>query len=149
MHPSHHRQDDHIGGDLVLAWQRPASRWFEAIPVGNGRLGAMVFGGIHDSRFQVNDSTLWSGTPDGPAVGLAEVLASGAGPERLAEVRRAILEEDYRRAETLLMSFEGRYSQEYLPFVDLWMSLPRGPHATYGGRTLNLDTGVVGETIDL
>jgi alpha-L-fucosidase 2 len=109
----------------------------------------MVFGGIGRSRFQVNDSTLWSGTPDGPAEGLAEVLASGAGPDRLAEVRRAILEEDYRRAETLLMSFEGRYSQEYLPFVDLWMSLPDGPHATYGGRTLNLDTGVVAEAIDL
>lgn len=109
----------------------------------------MVFGGIERSRLQVNDSTLWSGTPDGPAAGLADLLASGAGPERLAEVRRAILEEDYRRAEALLMSFEGRYSQEYLPFVDLWMSLPRSPQATYSGRTLNLDTGVVGEAIDL
>ncbi|GAA4255780.1 glycoside hydrolase family 95 protein [Dactylosporangium darangshiense] len=136
-------------GDLVLAWPQPASTWFEAIPVGNGRLGAMVFGGVHRSRFQVNDSTVWSGTPDGPAAGLAEVLASGAGPQRLAEVRRAIREEDYRRAEALLMSFEGRYSQEYLPFLDLWMSLAAGPEATYRGRTLNLDTGVVGETIDL
>jgi Glycosyl hydrolase family 65, N-terminal domain len=149
MHPSSHRQADRAGGDLVLAWPQPASSWFEAVPVGNGRLGAMVFGGIHRSRLQVNDSTLWSGTPDGPAAGLAEVLASGAGPERLAEVRRAILDEDYRRAEALVMSFEGRYSQEYLPFVDLWMSLAAGAEATYGGRTLNLDTGVVAETIDL
>lgn len=135
--------------DLVLAWPQPASSWFEAIPVGNGRLGAMVFGGVRRSRFQVNDSTVWSGTPDGPADGLAAVLAAGAGPQRLAEVRQAIREEDYRRAETLLMSFEGRYSQEYLPFLDLWMSLAAGPEATYLGRTLNLDTGVVTETIDL
>ncbi|MEU7875223.1 glycoside hydrolase N-terminal domain-containing protein [Dactylosporangium sp. NPDC049140] len=136
-------------GDLVLAWPRPAASWFEAIPVGNGRLGAMVFGGVQRSRFQVNDSTVWSGTPAGPAIGLAEVLAAGAGPRRLAEVRQAIREEDHRRAEALLMSFEGRYSQEYLPFVDLWMSLAAGPDATYRGRTLNLDTGVVAETIDL
>jgi alpha-L-fucosidase 2 len=149
MDPTDHLRVNGTAGDLVLAWPQPASSWFEAIPVGNGRLGAMVFGGVHRSRFQVNDSTVWSGTPDGPAAGLAEVLASGAGPERLAEVRQAIREEDYRRAEALLMRFEGRYSQEYLPFVDLWMSLAAGPEATYRGRTLNLDSGVVSETIDL
>ncbi|MFD7446091.1 glycoside hydrolase N-terminal domain-containing protein [Streptomyces sp. NPDC059909] len=59
----------------------------------------MVFGGVHRSRFQINDSTVWSGVPDGPAAGLAEVIASGVGSERLAEARQAILEEDYRRAE--------------------------------------------------
>ncbi|WP_051723884.1 glycosyl hydrolase family 95 catalytic domain-containing protein [Micromonospora chokoriensis] len=135
--------------DLVLAWPQPASSWFEAAPVGNGRLGAMVFGGIGRSQWQVNDATLWSGTPDGPAEGLADVIAGGAGPTRLAEVRQAILDEDYRRAETLITSFEGPYSQEYLPFVDLWMALVAGADATYGGRTLNLDTGVVDEAIDL
>ena len=149
MHPSNRRQADQVGGDMELVWPKPASNWFEAIPVGNGRLGAMVFGGIRRSRLQVNDSTLWSGTPDGPAAGLADVLASGAGPKRLADVRQAILDEDYRRAEALLMSFEGRYSQEYLPFVDLWMSLAGDSLATHRGRTLNLDTGVVSEAIDL
>jgi alpha-L-fucosidase 2 len=148
MNAPHHPPGS-TAGDLVLAWPRPASSWFEAIPVGNGRLGAAVFGGIHRSRFQINDSTVWSGTPDGPATGLAEVLASGAGPERLAEARQAIRDEDYRRAEALLMSFEGRYSQEYLPFTDLWMSLSGGTEAAYRGRTLNLDTGVVREAIDL
>jgi hypothetical protein len=138
-----------VGGDLVLAWPRPASSWFEAAPIGNGRLGAMVFGGVQRSRLQVNDSTVWSGEPEGPGQALAEVLATGAGPERLAEVRQAIRDEEYRRAETLLMSFEGRYSQEYLPFTDLWMSLADGDDAAYRGRTLNLDDGVVSEVIDL
>jgi alpha-L-fucosidase 2 len=167
-------EEQMVGGDLVLAWPRPASNWFEAAPVGNGRLGAMVFGGVRRSRLQINDSTVWSGKPDGPATALAEVLASGAGPERLAEVRQAIREEDHRRAEALLMSFEGRYSQEYLPFADLWMSLADGDGAVspadggeavspadgdgalgpgdgsvYRGRTLNLDDGVVSEAIGL
>jgi hypothetical protein len=134
-------------GDLVLAWPRPAANWFEAVPVGNGRLGAMVFGGISAARMQINDSTVWSGTPDGPAGGLAAVLAAGAGPQRLGEVRQAIRARDYRRAEALLMSFEGTYSQEYLPFADLWMSLEAPGPAAYRGRTLNLDNGIAGEAI--
>jgi Glycosyl hydrolase family 65, N-terminal domain len=135
--------------DLVLAWPRPASSWFEAAPVGNGRLGAMVFGGVRRSLLQINDSTVWSGRPEGPADALAEVLAAGAGPDRLAEVRQAVRDEDHRRAENLLMSFEGNYSQEYLPFTDLWMTLESTDDAAYRGRTLNLDDGVVTEVIDL
>ncbi|MCU1684203.1 MAG: hypothetical protein JWQ81_4942 [Amycolatopsis sp.] len=134
--------------DLRLAWPDPAASWVEAAPVGNGRLGAMVFGGTGRSRWQLNDATVWSGTPDGPATALADVLAAGAGPDRLGEVRAAIRNADYRRAESLLMSFEGPYSQEYLPFADLWMSLDAEGEAHYGGRTLNLDNGVVAEDLD-
>jgi alpha-L-fucosidase 2 len=133
--------------DLVLSWPRPAGEWIEAAPVGNGRLGAMVFGGPGRTRLQVNDSTVWSGTPHGPAGGLADVLAKGAGPARLAEVREAIRAGDHRTAERLLMSFEGPYSQEFLPFADLWLTLGEGSLQT---RTLNLDNGVAHEflTVD-
>jgi len=136
--------------DLVLAWPEPAALWVEAAPVGNGRLGAMVFGGVERARFQLNDSTVWSGFPGGPARALAEVRANGAGPARFAEVRDALCAKDYRRAESLLMSFEGPYSQEYLPFADLWMSVDARSSSEYLGRTLNLDTGVVEErfTVD-
>lgn len=133
--------------DLVLSWPGAARQWAEAAPVGNGRLGAMVFGGTRRARWQINDSTIWSGTPDGPGAALAEVLAAGAGPARLAEIRAAIRAEDYRLAERLLMSFEGRYTQEYLPFADLWISLGSDELA-YRGRTLNLDNGVVTERIE-
>ncbi len=132
--------------DLVLSWPGAARQWVEAAPVGNGRLGAMVFGGPRTARWQINDSTVWSGTPDGPRTALAEVLAAGAGPARLAEIRAAIRATDYRRAERLLMSFEGRYTQEYLPFADLRISLA-GDELAHLGRTLNLDNGVVAERI--
>lgn len=52
--------------DLLLRWPAPAADWNGAAPVGNGRLGAMVFGGTHRARIQINDSTVWSGTPAGP-----------------------------------------------------------------------------------
>ncbi|MFJ8360998.1 glycosyl hydrolase family 95 catalytic domain-containing protein [Streptomyces sp. NPDC093984] len=135
--------------DLVLRWPAPAAEWTEAAPVGNGRLGAMVFGGSHRARIQLNDSTVWSGTPGGPAAALAAVRAAGAGPRRLEEVRAALRSGDQDRAEALLMAFEGPYSQEYLPYADLWLTVSGGERAAYRGRTLNLDTAVAGERFDL
>ena len=147
--PTDARAADPDSGDLLLAWPAPAADWNEAAPVGNGRLGAMVFGGAHRARIQLNDSTVWSGTPGGPAAALAAVRAAGAGPDRLAEVRAAIRAGDHSAAEALLMSFEGPYSQEYLPYADLWLTVAGGERAAYRGRTLNLDNGVAEETFDL
>ncbi|WIY03154.1 glycoside hydrolase N-terminal domain-containing protein [Amycolatopsis mongoliensis] len=129
--------------DLLLSWPHPATDWTEAMPVGNGRLGAMVFGGAGRTRVQVNDATVWSGTPLGPASALQDI---DAGPDRLAEVREAVFAKDFRRAEELLMAFEGPYSQEFLPYVDLWLTLPEG---TSRGRTLNLDNGVATEQLTI
>ncbi len=50
-------------GDLVLWYRRPARKWVEALPVGNGSLGAMVFGGVRRERIQLNLDTLWAGGP--------------------------------------------------------------------------------------
>src|SRR5690606_30755543 len=49
-------------GRMELWYDRPAADWNEALPVGNGRLGAMIFGGIEDERLQINEETVWSGT---------------------------------------------------------------------------------------
>ncbi|KIF71262.1 hypothetical protein HY68_25970 [Streptomyces sp. AcH 505] len=133
--------------DLRLHWARPAADWHEAAPVGNGRLGAMVFGGVETARIQLNDSTLWSGTPEGPAQALDAVRAAGAGPERFAEIRAAVTAGDHPRAEALVMSFEGDYTQEFLPFADLTMRLEAAEPGSFTGRTLNLDNGVVEEEI--
>jgi alpha-L-fucosidase 2 len=48
---------------LKLWYKQPAASWNEALPIGNGRLGAMVFGGVVNERIQLNDDTLWAGTP--------------------------------------------------------------------------------------
>jgi Glycosyl hydrolase family 65, N-terminal domain len=140
---------------LRLFWPRPAEAWEEAIPIGNGRITAMVFGGVSTARWQINDATVWSGDPEGPARELAAVKEAGAGPERLAQVRAAIDTGDLREAERLLVTFEGRYSQEFLPFVDLEMRIiSRADEAStddvsYDGRTLDLDHAVVKENFRL
>ena len=50
-------------GDLVLWYNQPAAKWLEALPLGSGRLGAMVFGGIEEERIQLNIDSLWAGPP--------------------------------------------------------------------------------------
>lgn len=53
------------GGDeeMVLWYRHPAKKWTEALPLGNGRLGAMVFGGAPKERIQLNEESLWAGEP--------------------------------------------------------------------------------------
>ncbi len=132
---------------LRLAWAEPARDWTEAIPIGNGRIGAMVFGGS-TALYQVNDATVWSGTPDGPDEELERLIAAGAGPARLAEVRAALAAGELDRAEELLMGFEGRYTQEFLPLLDLELTLPgAAPAPGEPARVLDLDRAVVAETL--
>src|SRR4051812_19734057 len=49
--------------NLKLWYDKPAGKWVEALPVGNGRLAAMIFGGTADERIQFNEETIWTGTP--------------------------------------------------------------------------------------
>jgi alpha-L-fucosidase 2 len=86
--------DDSSHGTTLKLWYRqPAREWTEALPVGNGRLGAMVFGGVNQERLQLNEVSLWSGGPqdaDNP-----EALAA------LHEVRKLIFEGKYQEADAL------------------------------------------------
>ena len=52
-----------VAQDLKLWYKQPAVKWTEALPVGNGRIGAMLFGGVENDRIQFNEETLWSGEP--------------------------------------------------------------------------------------
>jgi len=133
---------------LRLGWREPAAEWVEAMPVGNGRTGAMVFGGRDGTRLQLNDSSAWSGSPSIQGHALDTLVAQGAGPERLAAVRSAIDGGDYREAERLLYAFEGPWSQEFLPFGELVIRERglRDDDAPYA-RELDLDDAVVRERL--
>jgi alpha-L-fucosidase 2 len=77
-----------------LLWYRaPASNWNEALPVGNGRLGAMVFGGVTNERLQLNEDTVWAGEK--------RDRINPAGPKAIADVRRLLLEGKAAEAEAL------------------------------------------------
>ena len=76
-------------GRAMLWYGQPASVWTEALPIGNGRLGAMVFGGTGHERLQLNEDTLWSGAPYDPVNADAKAA--------LPEVRRLSLRGAIRR----------------------------------------------------
>ena len=60
---------------MTLWYTRPAGQWVEALPVGNGRLGAMVFGDLNRERIQLNEDTLWAGGPYDPSRASARTVA--------------------------------------------------------------------------
>jgi alpha-L-fucosidase 2 len=100
---------------LKLWYNKPAVAWEEALPLGNGKTGAMVFGGLVTERLQLNDNTLWSGYP--------EAGNNPNGPTVLPQVRQAVFDGDYEKAAALWKKMQGPYSARYLPMADLWWHL--------------------------
>jgi alpha-L-fucosidase 2 len=121
---------------LRLRYARPAERWTEALPVGNGRLGAMVFGGVASERLQLNEATLWSGGPrDWNNPGARDVLS---------QVRAAIFAGDFVKATELAKKMQGPYNESYQPLGDLrlaWSGEAAGAPSSYE-RSLDLDRAV-------
>jgi alpha-L-fucosidase 2 len=105
----------------TLRYRTPAAAWTDALPLGNGRLGAMAFGGVELDRFQLNDGTCWSGSPTS-ALGQRRV---DDGPGVLRFARAALEAGDVRRAEELLSRLQGGHSQAYQPLADLWIEQRR------------------------
>jgi alpha-L-fucosidase 2 len=98
--------------DLKLWYKQPARNWNEALPVGNGRLGAMVFGRVHEELIQLNEETLWSGGPanTNPNPGVARYLP---------DIRKALTDENYKLAEDLTKKVQGLFTESYEPLGDL------------------------------
>ena len=132
------RLDSEDFSDMKLWYQQPAKEWTEALPVGNGRLGAMIFGGTENERLQFNEDTLWTGRPH-------EYQHSGA-VAYLSIVRKLLFEGKQREAEKLagekMMSVPLR-QEKYQPFGDLRLSF-LGHGEVYGyRRELDIDSALV------
>ncbi len=98
---------------LKLWYDKPATEWVEALPLGNGHIGAMVFGRVENELIQLNESTLYSGGPVKKNInpGSAAILPL---------VRKALLEEgDYSKADSLTRKMQGLYTESYLPLGDI------------------------------
>jgi alpha-L-fucosidase 2 len=128
--------DDSIGP--VLFYRQPAKEWVEALPIGNGRLGGMVFGGVPAERIQLNEDTFWSGGPYDPIH--AEALPN------LPKVRQLIREGRYREAQELAdekLMGRPRHLQAFQPLGDLRLVLEGHDQPTDYRRELDLDRAVV------
>lgn len=123
---------------LELRYDTPADRWTDALPLGNGRLGAMAFGGTDEDRVQVSDDRAWSGGP----VPELHPLPAGEGPELLQRMRSALASGDHERAEDLWSPMQGGYSQAFQPLADLWARTEEGAGGLLISRRLDLLRGV-------
>jgi alpha-L-fucosidase 2 len=123
---------------LVLWYRQPAKQWVEALPVGNGRLGAMVFGSINSERIQLNEDTLWAGGPYDPTN--PEAL------QALPEARRLIFAGKYADAHKLIgekMMAKPIVQMQYQSLGDLLLAFPNIEEVVNYRRQLNLDTAIV------
>lgn len=121
---------------MQAIWMRsPARHWEEALPLGNGRLGAMAFGGGREERLALNEETFWSGFPrDTNREGAAayypkarELALNGQLPEAQALAEEKLL---------------GQFTQSYLPLGDLLLTHPGAQEAESLTRRLSLDEAV-------
>ncbi|MGQ9673978.1 MAG: glycoside hydrolase family 95 protein [Candidatus Aminicenantales bacterium] len=122
----------------TLWYRHPAEKWENALPVGNGRLGAMVFGQLDEERIQFNEETYWSGGPYSQTV--------KGGHKMLAEIQSLIFEGKYIKAHKLF----GRYlmgypveQQKYQSMGDLILKLNHGPEVEDYRLELDLKTAIV------
>jgi alpha-L-fucosidase 2 len=137
--------------DWLLWYKQPAKQWVEALPIGNGRLGAMVFGGVREERLQLNEISLWSGGPQ-PHADRPNAW------KHLAEIRKLLSERKYAEAERLTNQymtnqgggFDGAYRAAYQTLGDLRLVFDIGPGEVEDfRRTLELDTAITRVTYKL
>ncbi|MBR5563356.1 MAG: glycoside hydrolase family 95 protein [Bacteroidales bacterium] len=131
---------------LKLHYDKPAEYFEEALPLGNGRLGAMVYGGTSMDRISLNDITLWTGEPDKegehPDYKLIESLTPwGEASQWVEQIRKALDEEDYATADKLQRRLQGHFSENYQPLGWLELVYPEGEIADYY-RELDLSRAV-------
>ena len=124
--------------DLRLWYGQPASEWNEALPIGNGRLAAMVFGGVESERIQLNEETIWAGEK--------RDRSNPEGARNLAEVRRLLFAGKLKEAEALAdrtMIATTRRMPQYQPLGDLVLRFSGQENPTDYIRELDLDKAIV------
>lgn len=124
--------------DLRLWYRQPAANWNEALPIGNGRLAAMVFGGPQSERIQLNEDTIWAGEK--------RDRINPEGASNLAEVRRLLFAGKPREAEVLAertMIAVPKRMPPYQPLGDLLLRFSGQESASDYVRELDIDTGLV------
>ena len=124
---------------LVLWYTSPASKWEEALLVGNGRFGAMVIGKTDEERIQLNEDTYWSGGPYSTVV--------KGGSKSLSEIQKLIFNVEITEAHKMfgrnLMGYPVE-QQKYQALANLVLNFPKAGVASNYRRWLDLTSGVTG-----
>lgn len=122
--------------NLRLVSSTPASTWVEAYPIGNSRLGAMIYGGVASDEIQLNEETFWSGGP--------YHNNSTEGLKHLGEIRDLVFADRFSEAEKLIGDtyFTGVHGMRYLPAGSLRLNFTEAGEAKSYIRVLDLNDAV-------
>ena len=121
---------------MVLQYDRPADFFEESLPIGNGKIGALVYGGTDDNIIYLNDITFWTGKP-------VDRLLDADAHQWIPKIREALFNEDYARADSLQLQVQGPNSQYFQPLGTLHIKdLGLGSVSDYY-RSLSLDSSIV------
>ena len=121
---------------MVLQYDKPATYFEESLPIGNGKLGALVYGGTDDNIIYLNDITLWTGKP-------VDRNLDADAHKWIPDIRKALFNEDYALADSLQLHVQGPNSQHFQPLGTLHIKdLGLGEVSNYH-RSLNLDSAII------
>lgn len=115
-------------------YNKPAIFFEDALPIGNGQLGGMVYGGVEKERISLNDATLWAGYP-------VDAAMNPESQKYLPLVRQALFAGQYKKADSLTRFMQGKFSASYAPMGNLFIDFGISSSTSYK-RELELNTGI-------
>ncbi|MBQ9361885.1 MAG: glycoside hydrolase N-terminal domain-containing protein, partial [Bacteroidaceae bacterium] len=119
----------------LLHYDTPATFFEEALPIGNGSQGAMIYGGVAEEMISLNDITLWTGEPD-------RIVYAPEAYKSIDGIRDALFRENYKEADQLQRAVQGHYSQNYQPLGTLTIALAEKSDCSGYSRTLDIARAV-------
>lgn len=124
----------HAQQEKIIWFDKPASYFEDAMPLGNGRIGAMVYGIPSIEKISLNEITLWGGYPKNPDM-------NPEAKKYLPLIRDALFNEDYKKADSLTRFIQGYFSSSYAPFGNIRMQFDVKNYTNYK-RELNIENGI-------
>ena len=120
---------------MQLWYDKPALYFEESLPIGNGKLGALVYGGTDSCLIHLNDITFWTGKP------VDQNEGKGAA-QWIPEIRKALFEENYAKADSLQLHVEGHNSEFYQPLATMYLVDMNKGNVTDYYRELDIDSAI-------
>jgi len=125
----------HAQSNHVLWYNQPATYFEESLVLGNGKMGATVFGGVNSDKIYLNDATLWTGEP-------VNASMSPEGYKNLPAIREALKNEDYKLADQLNRKLEGTNSNSFAPLGTLFLTFKNNGTPEKYYRELDISNAV-------
>ena len=118
-----------------LWYDKPATYFEESLVLGNGKMGASVFGGVESDQIYLNDSTLWSGEPVDPHM-------NPEAYKHIPEIREALANEDYKLADQLNRKIQGKFTESFAPLGTLLLNFEHAGDVTNYYRELDISKAI-------